>query len=120
MVKIESAGRLVHDEAVITLVAIRFMKILNNAVTSYGVKLSCLASICKGICVRHKAQGPASFGRYMRGQKRCQVCQIFLELNGVWCLCCGTKLRTRSRNWKCRSESKMKGTENIAAHNRQV
>ena len=71
---------------------------------------SLLASICKGICVRHKAQGAASFGRYLRGQKRCQSCQIFLEWHGGWCPCCGTKLRTRSRNWKYRSKSKVKGT----------
>ncbi|MGA7977189.1 MAG: hypothetical protein WB975_08140 [Nitrososphaeraceae archaeon] len=70
-----------------------------------------MASICKGICVRHKALGAASFGRYLRGQKRCQSCQIFLEWHGGWCPCCGTKLRTRSRNWKYRSKSKVKGTE---------
>ena len=69
--------------------------------------------------MRHKAQGPASFGRYLRGQKRCQVCQIFLKWNGKWCPCCGTKLRTKSRNWKYRSESKITTTEKngIAMYN---
>src|SRR4249920_411873 len=76
-----------------------------------------MASICKGICVRHKAKGPASFGRYLRGQKRCQVCQIFLEWNGGWCPCCGTKLRTRSRNWKYGSKSKTNESVDIGLDN---
>ena len=34
----------------------------------------------KGICVRHKAPGPASSGnRYSTEQKRCQICEIFLN-----------------------------------------
>lgn len=75
-----------------------------------------LASICKGICVRHKAQGAASFGRYLRGQEQCQSCQIFLEWHGGWCPCCVTKLRTSSRNWKYRSKSKVKRTESNHAN----
>ena len=56
---------------------------------------------CKGICIRHKASRPASNGnRYSTGQKRCQVCEIFLKWDGLWCPCCGYRLRTKPRNLK--------------------
>jgi hypothetical protein len=55
---------------------------------------------CKGICERHKALRPAngSGGRYSAGQKRCAMCEIFLIWNGVWCPCCGCRLRTKPKN----------------------
>ncbi len=34
---------------------------------------------CKGICMRHKAQKPVGTGRYVSGQKRCQICEIFIK-----------------------------------------
>ena len=34
---------------------------------------------CKGICIRHKAQKPVGSGRYVSGQKRCQICEIFIN-----------------------------------------
>ena len=34
------------------------------------------------------------------GQKRCQVCEIYLEWQGTWCPCCGYRLRIRPRNGK--------------------
>lgn len=56
---------------------------------------------CKGICIRHKAQKPAaSSGRYATGQKRCQVCSIFMKWDGAWCPCCGCRVRTKPRNSK--------------------
>jgi hypothetical protein len=56
---------------------------------------------CKGICIRHRAQRPAaSFGRYATGQKRCQVCSIFMKWGGLWCPCCGCRVRTKPRNSK--------------------
>jgi hypothetical protein len=54
-----------------------------------------------GICVRHRAQKPpGAFGRYATGQKRCQVCEIFLKWDGMWCPCCGYRVRTRPRGHK--------------------
>ena len=41
--------------------------------------------VCKGICVRHKAMKPVGIGRYSTGQKRCQICEIFLEWDALWC-----------------------------------
>ena len=62
---------------------------------------------CKGICIRHRAQRPASyFGRYATGQKRCQVCSIFMKWDGAWCPCCGCRVRTRSRNSKFKQKLK--------------
>jgi hypothetical protein len=55
---------------------------------------------CKGICIRHKAQKPSNSGRYAIGQKRCQICEIFIKWDGIWCPCCGYRLRTRPRNKK--------------------
>jgi len=66
---------------------------------------------CKGICVRHKAMKPVGTGRYSTGQKRCQVCEIFLKWDGFWCPCCGYRLRTRPRNMKFKAE--MRARKNI-------
>jgi hypothetical protein len=55
---------------------------------------------CKGICIRHKAQKPAGSVRYATGQKRCQVCEIFIKWDGLWCPCCGYRVRTRPRGQK--------------------
>ncbi|MGA9910810.1 MAG: hypothetical protein WBP84_11420, partial [Nitrososphaeraceae archaeon] len=52
---------------------------------------------CKGICLRHKAIKPADSGRYVLGQKRCQICSIFINWEGFFCPCCGYRLRTRPR-----------------------
>ena len=38
--------------------------------------------VCKGICIRHKASGPISYGRYAIGQKRYQICDLFIKWDG--------------------------------------
>ena len=60
--------------------------------------------VCKGICVRHKATKPVGTGRYSTGQKRCQVCEIFIKWDGVFCPCCGYRLRTKPRNLKLKAK----------------
>ena len=67
--------------------------------------------VCKGICVRHKATKPVGTGRYSTGQKRCQVCEIFVNWDGVFCPCCGYRLRTKPRNLKLKA--KWTAQENI-------
>ena len=47
---------------------------------------------------------PVATGRYSIGQKRCQVCQIFLKWDGLWCPCCGYRLRSSPRNSKFKAE----------------
>jgi hypothetical protein len=59
---------------------------------------------CKGICIRHKAQKPVGTGRYASGQKRCQICEIFIKWDGLWCPCCGYRLRTKPRNLKYKAK----------------
>jgi hypothetical protein len=53
---------------------------------------------CKGICIRHRAPSPVGSGRYFSGQKRCQVCNIFIVWEELWCPCCGFRLRTKPHN----------------------
>lgn len=57
---------------------------------------------CRDKCHKFKASspspyirfsGPNSTGRYILGQKRCQVCEIFINYDGNHCPCCGTMLR---------------------------
>ncbi len=59
---------------------------------------------CKGICVRYKAQKPVGTGRYASGQRRCQICEIFIKWEGLWCPCCGQRLRTTPRNLKSKAK----------------
>lgn len=53
---------------------------------------------CKGVCIRHKATKPKGMGRYASGQRRCQICEIYIKWEGLWCPCCGYRLRTKPRN----------------------
>jgi len=63
---------------------------------------------CKGICEELKARRPVSGGRYEKGQKRCQLCAIFMETKNLHCPCCGYRLRSKPRGtkWKERFEKK--------------
>ncbi len=53
---------------------------------------------CKNICIQYKATGSFVGGRYNLGQKRCQVCDVFIKWDGLRCPCCGFKLRIKPRN----------------------
>lgn len=59
---------------------------------------------CKGICERYRAKKPANMGRYQAGQKRCQICEIFINFNGLYCPCCGYRLRCKPRNLKYKNK----------------
>ena len=59
---------------------------------------------CKGICLRHKAHKPVGSGSYAAGQRRCQICEIFIKWDGLWCPCCGYRLRTKPRNLKYKAK----------------
>jgi hypothetical protein len=86
--------------------------------------------VCKGICIRHKASGPIISGRYATGQKRCQICEIFIKWDGLWCPCCGCRLRIGPRLFKHKAKlrikekqkekdmqkAQMKNTSNIILH----
>ena len=53
---------------------------------------------CKGVCDRYKAKKPTGIGRYVSGQSRCQICEIFMKYDGLNCPCCNYKLRKTPRN----------------------
>lgn len=61
---------------------------------------------CNSICHRYKATKPGNMGRYAIGQKRCNVCEIFLNWDGISCPCCGMMLRTRLRSIKVKTGTK--------------
>lgn len=53
---------------------------------------------CKGICHRYKAKKLSNLSWYGSGQGRCQTCGIFIKYDGVFCPCCGYRLRKKPRN----------------------
>jgi hypothetical protein len=63
---------------------------------------------CKGICARHKASC-----RYATGNKRCQVCEIFIKWDGLWCPCCGYRLRIGPRCFKFKAKLRKRKEKQI-------
>ena len=58
---------------------------------------------CKGICNEYKSGKPFGINdRYQLGQKRCSVCEVFLNWDGKYCPCCGYALRTKPKGTKTR------------------
>ena len=60
----------------------------------------------KGICVRHKASC-----HYATGNKRCQVCEIFIKCDALFCPCCGYRLRNGPRSMKFKAKLRIKQKE---------
>ena len=55
---------------------------------------------CRGICERYRATRIHGESRYANGQRRCQTCEIFIKWEGLWCPCCGYRLRTLPKSKK--------------------
>ncbi|WP_316505770.1 hypothetical protein [Nitrosopumilus sp.] len=55
---------------------------------------------CKDICARYRASKTQGGPRYANGQKRCQICELFINWEGLWCPCCGYGLIPMPRNKK--------------------
>ncbi|PWU80177.1 MAG: hypothetical protein DLM72_13585 [Candidatus Nitrosopolaris wilkensis] len=59
---------------------------------------------CNGIRSRYKAV--RHFGveglRYAYNQKRCQICEIFMNVEGLYCPCCHNRLRLKTRLGKAK------------------
>jgi hypothetical protein len=53
--------------------------------------------VCKGVCPRYKTKCNFHRLRYANGQKRCNVCEVFVNWDGRFCPCCGMLLRTRPK-----------------------
>ncbi|MGQ0796167.1 MAG: hypothetical protein ACT4N5_08320 [Nitrosopumilaceae archaeon] len=70
--------------------------------------------ICKGICKEYKVRKPRDgTSRYLSGQVRCQICEIFIAKKGchdreenpatddtvdLYCNCCSCMVRSKPRN----------------------
>jgi len=54
--------------------------------------------VCKGKCEDYKFHRQYSAVVYADGGKRCTSCTIFIDWAGLFCPCCGHKLRLSSRN----------------------
>ena len=63
-----------------------------------------ISMVCKKICIQFTAKKTIGGSRYAAGQKRCQICEIFIQCQGIWCPCCGYMLRTHPRNSKSRKK----------------
>jgi len=59
---------------------------------------------CKGTCKNIQAFKITGESRYGIGQKRCQVCEIFIQYDGLYCPCCGYRLRQKPRNSNYKSK----------------
>ena len=84
---------------------------------------------CKEICIRHRTSY-----RYATGNKRCQVCEIFIKWDAIFCPCCGYRLRNGPRLFKHKAKlrimekqkdkemqmqkAQMKNNSNIILHTR--
>ena len=59
---------------------------------------------CKGVCEKFKAKKPNDGKRYEAGQMRCQICEIYITIEGtqdekgIYCKCCHYKVRGKPRN----------------------
>ena len=70
--------------------------------------------VCKEICKRFRALKPSgTAGRYASGQKRCQVCDIFVKWDGYHCPCCGYKLRANPRNSTYKKKNRIRLVKRI-------
>jgi hypothetical protein len=65
--------------------------------------------VCKGVCHRYKAKWTTQTQRYENGQKRCNVCEIFVNWEGIFCPCCKMLLRTRPRSVKGKMYARIRG-----------
>ncbi|RPJ24788.1 MAG: hypothetical protein EHM25_14105 [Nitrosopumilales archaeon] len=53
---------------------------------------------CKNVCEKFKSTKSLRGSYYAEGNKRCQVCEVFIKWNGKNCPCCRSNLRTKPRN----------------------
>lgn len=52
---------------------------------------------CNGICVKYKEPKPLGVSRYSVGQKRCNLCDVYIKWDGKFCPCCNMRLRGTPR-----------------------
>ena len=59
---------------------------------------------CKGICIRHKAQKPVGSAVMQVVKSAVKFVKYFIKWDGLWCPCCGYRLRTKPRNLKYKAK----------------
>ena len=57
---------------------------------------------CNRTCKQFEAKKPIGGTRYGQGQKRCQMCETWVNYEGNWCPCCHYRLRSKSRLRRCK------------------
>lgn len=62
---------------------------------------------CKGICTTiYKPTGNWwTRSRYSKNTRRCSVCGVFIQWAGLWCPCCGYRVRVKKRGKKLTNET---------------
>ena len=53
---------------------------------------------CKNICEKYRAAKGRRGSYYAQGYKRCSICEIFIDWDGIRCPCCDLPLRTIPRD----------------------
>ena len=78
-------------------VILSYNKINNIVINLYMIILFLIIlNKCKDYCVQYKfIPNNHKGGVYVQGGKRCRVCDIFIKWDGMFCPCCGTKLRCK-------------------------
>lgn len=69
---------------------------------------------CKGICDRYIFQRSSNSLVYAMGGKRCSHCCIYIKWDGIYCPCCGIKLRVRSQRGK-KARARIKAKKKVQA-----
>ena len=57
---------------------------------------------CDEICKRYKAIRGTRDSHYELGYKYCEGCEILIEWDGLWCPCCGFRIRSKRKTSKNR------------------
>jgi rRNA maturation endonuclease Nob1 len=60
---------------------------------------------CKGTCIRYKVKKPVKKSAYLiAGVKRCNHCSLFIKWEGLFCPCCGYRIRAKPRASRYRAK----------------
>ena len=60
---------------------------------------------CRGICHRYAIPKTIRYeSHYLMGRKRCVSCEVYMDYEGTYCPCCGSKFRLRPRYGKYRKK----------------
>ncbi len=72
--------------------------------------------VCKGVCHKYKSTLSLDNFRYVGGQKRCNVCALFVKWDGRHCPCCGMQLRTRPKISRYRRNNTIQINTDLEIH----